>query len=220
VRTRVVAMGVVLCGIGVIFLTGSRSAMLGTFVAIVVALYLLRKSFGKKEIVVSCIVVLIAVVICFLYWSVVWGYISSFLALDSKYRGLTSGATGREIAWAAAWEIFKENPWLGVGYRAHRDVLKIASSAHNGYLATLVEVGILGFSSAMVIIFSGLIGLRRRAAAGERSSALLLALIFGYLVIAMFERFLFNQGNPTSLIFMLGVFWGAQRSVTASGSGN
>jgi len=209
VRTRVVAVCIFLCGVGVIFLTGSRSALLGTLVALFIALLLLRRNFTKKELILACSV---TVGICAVYWSSIWSHLSSFLALDSNYRGLESGITGRKIAWSAAWDLFREHPWFGVGYRAHGDVLKIASSAHNGYLATLVEIGILGFLSAMVIVFSGLVGLWRRTAAGERSSAILLALFFGYLVIAMFERYLFNQGNPTSLIFMLGVFFGTQRN--------
>ncbi|PJB95722.1 MAG: hypothetical protein CO080_06260 [Nitrospirae bacterium CG_4_9_14_0_8_um_filter_70_14] len=216
VRTRVVAICTFCCGMGVIFLTGSRSAFLGALIALFIATFFLRKNLGKKSLIGTLIGVFIMAALCAIYWSEIWPHITSFLALDSSYRGIGSGATGRVIAWAATWDLFKAHPWFGVGYRAHGELLKMASSGHNGYLATLAEVGILGFLSAMVIVFSGLAGLWRRAAAGERSSAVLLALCCGYLIIAMFERFLFNQGNPSSLLFMLGVFWGARRSGAAS----
>ena len=42
-------------------------------------------------------------------------------------------------------ELFVRNPVFGVGFRAHEFLLKADSSSHNGYLATLAEVGILGF---------------------------------------------------------------------------
>ena len=103
------------------------------------------------------------------------------------------------------WEMFLHNPVLGVGFRAHDQILKVDSSAHNGYLATLAEVGIVGFLAVVYLVLRGLRQLWVSTKDPERmfGSSVLLGVAVAYLLLAVFERFLINVGDPTSLLFLL-----------------
>jgi O-antigen ligase len=103
------------------------------------------------------------------------------------------------------WELFLRNPVLGVGFRAHEQVLNVGSSAHNGYLATLAEVGIVGFLAVAFLVVRGfrLLWVRSEDPEWMFGSSVLLGVAVAYLLLAVFERYLMNVGNPTSLLFLL-----------------
>jgi O-antigen ligase len=94
-----------------------------------------------------------------------------------------------------------------VGFRAHEHLLKADTSAHNGYLATLAEVGMVGFLAVLLLVVRGL----QLLWAGSRepepgfSQSILFGLCVGYLLLAVFERYLINVGNPTSLLFLVAI---------------
>ena len=92
-------------------------------------------------------------------------------------------------------------------FRAHEYLLKADSSAHNGYLATLAEVGLLGFLAIAFLITRGLYLLwaGSREPGSGFSQSILFGLCVGYLLLAVFERYLINVGNPTSLLFLVSV---------------
>lgn len=63
--------------------------------------------------------------------------------------------------WTAAWQIWREHPWTGVGpdhfdfrYRQHREALNTAQGrpgrAHNDYLNTLADYGLAGLALALL----------------------------------------------------------------------
>lgn len=68
--------------------------------------------------------------------------------------------TGRTVIWTAAWDIFREHPYFGIGANAFRvvvsrvlgDPIRLddpdspAPPAHNTFLSVLVEEGIVGFA--------------------------------------------------------------------------
>jgi O-antigen ligase len=99
------------------------------------------------------------------------------------------------------------NPLTGVGFRAHEKYFSgmEGASSHNGYLATLAEIGLIGFIGNILLIFTGFLKLWRRVRDPllAYSYSILLGLGCGYLFLAMFERYLINIGNPTSLLFLL-----------------
>ena len=83
-------------------------------------------------------------------------------------RGQTAdqflGFSGRAELWAGAIQTFYQQPIIGYGYQASRALLVNevwwgAGHAHNAYLQTLLDVGILGgvflFSSLILVLFSG-----------------------------------------------------------------
>jgi len=65
--------------------------------------------------------------------------------------------TGRETIWLTGFDVFSENSLIGVGSggfnRSVELLLGSAVSAHNTYLAVIVDTGIIGFLLFMAIIF-------------------------------------------------------------------
>ena len=129
------------------------------------------------------------------------------LMLADPARGLSSGMTGRAQAWSDTWDLFVQNPWVGVGYRQHEKYLRFAS-AHNAYLATLAETGIIGFVAYVVFLW----GATWRAilqALEYPSSARLAAAGFlaSYVVCGLYERAALNTGNPYSMLMIVLAAW-------------
>jgi O-antigen ligase len=94
-------------------------------------------------------------------------------------RGQTAdqflGLSGRTELWADMIEPFYQQPLIGYGYQASRSVLINAvfwaGHAHNAYLQTLLDVGVLGavflFSSLMLVLVSAFPGRRRHVVRWE-----------------------------------------------------
>jgi O-antigen ligase len=185
----------------VLYLTNSRSAIVGLVIGL--GVYYLPRIKMINYIVALILLLIIFLTVSYEQIGDVFSYnINKILALDDPYRGIGSGATNRAFAWAETWDLFVQHPFTGVGFRAHEDLLTTESSSHNGYLSILAEVGIIGsFATAYLIIHS----IYRYCKSYRRDilSRFWLALIMSYLFVAVFERFLFNTGNPTSLLFQL-----------------
>ena len=98
-----------------------------------------------------------AVGVTLAYGDVVYRALDRLEWAETADRGISSGASGRVAAWKWTWELFLRNPVIGVGFRAHEYRLKADSSSHNGYLATLAEVGILGFLGVLFLVMRGCI---------------------------------------------------------------
>lgn len=190
---------------GIMVLTSSRAAAVAAVGGITMIVWLRLRANGKPVLRLAGIGLLLAGVLALAYGDVLYRALDQFYALSTADRGLGSGATGRTTAWKATWEMFLRNPLLGVGFRAHEQFLKVDSSAHNGYLATLAEVGIIGFLGVLYLVVRGIRLLWKRSEESSRmvSASLLFGLCVGYLILAVFERFLINVGNPTSLLFLL-----------------
>lgn len=192
----------------VIYATGSRAAAVATILATAIVLWFdfMRASLTKKMLL---IVPLLAALTWYIgtHWDTVYLALDGFFQWDDRQRGLASGGSGRTQIWAAMWEIIQDNLLIGVGYRAHSEFLTIASSAHNGYLALFAEVGIFGFLAIMFLVLRRLATLLRRYFVTKDT---LLSIYCGFfsafLLLAMFERYLLNIGNPASLLFLFILF--------------
>jgi O-antigen ligase len=192
---------------GIIVLTSSRAAAVAAVVGLGMVVWLRLRARGRPVLLLAGIGLLLAVGVTMAYGDVMYKTLDRFYALSTADRGLGSGATGRVTAWKWTWELFVHNPVLGVGFRAHEFLLRADSSSHNGYLATLAEVGLLGFLSVLYLVARGL----HLLWAGSRepepgfSQSILFGLCVGYLLLAVFERYLINVGNPTSLLFLVSI---------------
>lgn len=189
----------------ILYLTGSRASLLSTlFGLFIIGMQRTSSSrIGTKVLVLLTII--ISMVLFLVFWNQVWPIIEDFLDLNSQYRGIGSGASGRFDIWANVWSLFLKNPVLGIGFRAHEHIL--GGSSHNGYLAVLVEIGGFGFISLLYFIVLSLLLLWRRVKDPiyTYSYSVFLGLCCCYLFLAMFERYLINVGNPTSLLFIVGL---------------
>jgi O-antigen ligase len=201
---RLVVMGPIA---GIIVMTGSRTAAVAAVVGLAMTVWLRQRARKRSVLLIGGIGLILAVGVTLAYGDVVYRALDRFYGLSTADRGISSGASGRVAAWKWTWDLFVHNPVIGVGFRAHEFLLKADSSSHNGYLATLAEVGILGFLGVLFLIARGL----RLLWAGSRepgpgfSQSILFGLCVGYLLLAVFERYLINVGNPTSLLFLVSI---------------
>ncbi len=206
-RNRFLAAALILLNLTVIVATQARGALLAA--TITITLYLVLVSLNRKN--RRGFLALALSVPCFLafalaYQSQIAEAVAALLFLHDSARGVGTGFTGRVVGWHEAYQLFVENPILGVGFRAHDQYMTYLTSAHNGYLSLLAETGILGAAAVGGLIVVCAFRLFKRALCGENSAMLGLSLLAGYLFIAIFERFLINVGNPTSLLVWMFLF--------------
>ena len=205
----------------IVYRTGSRTGMLAYVVGIGSLLYWLAidKRGGKlvkREHERWGIALFILCVLGVLYfkWERVSEIFWDFVQFDSKYRGVSTGATGRTIAWRDAIELWQCRPWLGIGMRLHEGYFNglyrirgfegsLASSSHSGYFMALAEFGIFGFLSLISIIGLRLWNLGKQALAGNFHARVAFSFLLAYLTEALLERYFINVGNTTSTIFIL-----------------
>jgi O-antigen ligase len=192
---------------GIIVLTSSRAAAVAAVVGLAMTVWLRLRARKRSIWLIAGIGLIAAVGVTLAYGDAVYRVLDRFYGLSTADRGISSGASGRVAAWKWTWELFVRNPVFGVGFRAHEFLLKADSSSHNGYLATLAEVGILGFLGVLFLVMRGM----RLLWTGSRepepgfSQSILFGLCVGYLLLAVFERYLINVGNPTSLLFLVSI---------------
>lgn len=201
---RLVVMGPIA---GIIVLTSSRAATVAAVVGLGMIVWLRLRARRRPVLLIAGIGLILVVGVTMAYGDVMYRTLDRSFGLSTADRGISSGATGRVAAWKWTWELFLRNPVLGVGFRAHESLLKVDSSSHNGYLATLAEVGILGFLGVLFLVMRGmrLLWTGSREPGPGFSQSILFGLCAGYLLLAVFERYLINVGNPTSLLFLVSI---------------
>jgi O-antigen ligase len=207
IRTIIIRLLVMVPGIAVLYLTGSRTSAVFMLIALFIIFWKQTKvlSLWNKLVVIGIVSLLLGCGVIYSEFIVHHG--EKFFAIHDKFRGIGTGATGRSYAWRETWGLFRSSPIIGVGFRAHEKLIKIASSSHNGYLALLAEIGMFGFAGAVYMITRGIVILWNNSK--EHNYVYMYSIMFGlcvgYLFLGIFERYLFNIGNPTSLMFVLGI---------------
>lgn len=205
IRTLVLRVAVMAPIAGIIVLTSSRAAAIAVLSGLAVVAYLRLQARGRSLLLPAAVLLLAAVGATVTYGDRIYQSVDQVYALSTADRGLGSGASGRLTAWKGTWDLFVRNPAIGIGFRAHEHLLKADTSAHNGYLATLAEIGLLGFLSVAYLIWRALKLWWSAAHEPNQTvhASILFGLCVGYLLLALFERYLINVGNPTSLLFLL-----------------
>jgi len=132
--------------------------------------------------------------------------LSKILMVDDPRRGLESGGTGRAAAWRQAIDVFERHPLLGVGYRHHEDYITAASSAHQAYLATAADMGILGLLLYLSFLTVGIgAGLYKALVYRSMPHAALTAMMVGYAFQGLLEQRAINFANSISLMIIMAV---------------
>jgi putative inorganic carbon (hco3(-)) transporter len=121
---------------------------------------------------------------------------------DQADPGASSGS-GRTYLWLAAWTSIEERPWLGLGYGGFRpasnelllatpgvdlDVYPLkprGQPAHNAYIGSLAELGILGLILYLGLLVSTAETLRRAARRGREVGAFFASSMAGALLLAL-----------------------------------
>jgi O-antigen ligase len=126
--------------------------------------------------------------------------VNDIARLNDKYRGLTSGASGRTENYAKAWHAFQESPVLGNGFGEFESV-------HNGFLLVLAESGLFALMGILFLLVKGIQGYR---GVGNWAGA---GYILSYSVALMTFPRSFNI-NMTSLLCIMILMKGLASRVT------
>jgi exopolysaccharide production protein ExoQ len=188
--------------IAMIVAAQSRSALVSSLVMITAFLVLELKN---RKAVLTAIIAGCAVCIVVLFsFEQIIGAASSVLNLEDQYRGIDSGLSGRVDLWRAGIDIFRDQPFLGVGFRLQDEALparfQAAGAVHNGFLGTLVEVGLVGAIPLFWFMCIGVRNLWRDSNGNHPGSQLGLSYVLAYFASALVEPRLLNLANPASVI--------------------
>lgn len=200
----------------VMYATSSRASMLAASMALVwlIYCYLIRAlKAGRVPRIIAVGFLIAAVVVTGLVvvsdGKIIDALVSSVekaLKLNSSYRGLNSGLSGRTERWSVTVRAIASGfTWIfGAGYRSSGD--ELGFSIDNGYLTVWYECGLLG----LMAVVGQLIWLMKRyrvaferkinEVQGQLNALLIPVLIVALLVNNFFDRYLFGLGNPFSLL--------------------
>jgi hypothetical protein len=208
-------LGLVLAVLGVLFLAGSRGSLvaaLGSLFILLARYTVITPLLSKLRVNAASVgLTLIGGVAAVGYLSKgtrIKGLVKFFntaLALDSKYRGIHSGFSGRTAIWLSFLHRITGLQWLfGFGFRQ-------AYIVDNGYITLLFDNGLLGlvvFTAAIVRVGFWLWMSTNRPDSWDwwRYRLVLLALLMGYLINCISARYLLSYGNQYSLLVLFMVF--------------
>jgi O-antigen ligase len=144
---RVINIIIVPFAIMAILLTGSRGGFVTLFAALAVLVITINRRNYKWA------TLLVVVTIMASIYSIQFIPQASIDRLSQTQSEITSGSlTERRMIWAAGYLVFYKHMLLGVGAGTFIEEAGVGQVAHNTYLETLVEVGMIGFA-LLVIIF-------------------------------------------------------------------
>lgn len=147
-------------------LTGSRGAMVGLVAAMLVIFYYNR---SRQRVLLRLVAgfTLLAVAST----AMVWLLVPDPLAFLNRFKfgtWIETGGSGRLHVWQVGWRAFLDRPLLGYGYEnfpyayeAYRGEFpqtiyyftRPLRAAHSVYIATIIELGPLGFLTLLIAIF-------------------------------------------------------------------
>lgn len=149
---RLINFAYIAAGLFAIGLTGTRFAMVMSVPTVCFAVVAISSRFrgvGRWTLASGVIASIVAVAFALPK--------SSFDRLASTDEAIASASlTGRLTFWTLGYDIWQEHPWVGVGsatfHTAITPFLGRPRSAHNSFIAILVELGIVGLALALAII--------------------------------------------------------------------
>jgi len=214
-RTRNFARAFAIVSGLLVILTISRGSVVAVFCGILPVLltrFVLRVisgrlQFSRRAVVSACFGAFVLISIVYTQKRVIsaaYTTVYSVFELDSKYRGLQTGFTGRKDIWLDTLDILSDGSWLtGNGYRTSEE--RVGTSLDNGYLTALFELGF--FAAAFVILrylyalyVCGQLVAKVREPEPASWSTLLSVFLIIFLVNNIVARYLFGFGNPASLL--------------------
>jgi O-antigen ligase len=182
--------------------TKSRTALLTLVAGVLTDIYLRAK--GSQRLKLGVLVASLAVLLVATttrLTSEMGASLTRVYMLDDKYRSIESGTFRYDAWWFVITELWPRNPLLGVGPGQHSRLVEAAVAnivtAHNGVLANLAEVGLMGTAPLVAILGIALVRSRRHPAA-----QMLMPIVVAGIVESGAETMFFSMGNTGSLLFM------------------
>ncbi|MDI6853485.1 MAG: O-antigen ligase family protein [Deltaproteobacteria bacterium] len=180
-----------------IYKGGSRTTIVTLSIVLTTALFF---KYGRYSLIVLAIPVLFLI-----YDQSLIDFVKEkVLFLDDYYRGIDS-LSGRQELWTASWKIFQKSPLIGHGFRMSEVMFfhEEMTSAHNAYLSSLMETGIIGTFFLLTAVFLTLYKLGKISWYFKSNTYIFyFSLLFGAVIYGLGERFIINIGNLTSILCM------------------
>ncbi len=181
--------------------TKSRTALLTLLAGVLTDVYLRAKTSRRIRIGIAVLGVAgLIVVATTSITSEMSARVTHVYMLDDKYRSIESGTFRYDAWWFVLSELWPQHPVLGVGPGQHSRLVEAAVAvvgAHNGILANLAEVGLLGAIPLVAILVIVFVRARRHPA-----TDLMMPLVVAGVVESGAETMFFSMGNTGSLLFM------------------
>ena len=127
----------------------------------------------------------------------------------------TSTLTGRIPLWTVLWQDIQRRPLLGYGFSAFWDPETLAylaeelewavPNAHNAYLESMLEVGLLGTLLLGATVVTAMIGLVRRREFDPCYALFFAIIVFG-LLNGVFESYMIDMFNFIPFVACAGIF--------------
>jgi O-antigen ligase len=130
---------------------------------------------------------------------------ANLFMINDKYRGISSGGSGRNDLWAAAINLWEAEPIFGVGFKGHTLLMPDQLPAHNAYIAMLADMGLVGLASYFLMM-SPAIYFVFKPILRFVEDPLPVTVIATYILYGAFEVRAFSFGNTYSVVFLLIVF--------------
>ena len=147
-------------------------------------------------------------------WALAAATLAFLITFLRHYR--TASGENRQFTrlflWDAAWRIFKDHPWLGVGPSNYATVFPdychrliegrvVWGSAHNIFLQHLAERGLVGFAALLGLFWAFLTQAWQKARRSQDALSLLaLAAVTAFLVMNMTESAFQNEQITTMFL--------------------
>ena len=126
------------------------------------------------------------------------------LLLNDANRGAGSKGSGRLLIWQEVLSVVGDHPLIGVGLHQVQQYLRAASVAHNAYLSTLGEQGLVGLTIYLVMMVGGLVRISIKALRDPTAPYLPLAGFIGFFLgLGLLEAYSLQTGNAYSVIVLI-----------------
>ena len=186
-----------------VFMGGSRTSLVSIFCACLAVLFVKSKK-------LSLILLLIIFAALIASPKLIKYMQEDVFLMHDDYRGFQN-LSGRIGIWQYSLKKIKEHPFMGSGFRMSDFELRKdigISSAHNAYLTSLLETGIVGTALMLLAVLTAYWRMLKGALRSQDKTCLFyFGVISASLLFAMGERFLINVGNPTSILLIFSLFY-------------
>lgn len=142
-----------------LLMTGKRSTFVFLLFSIVFLYIISAKKREKLKVYISIYFVSLTMVLLYIMLGGLFSMIPAVARITQTIDGILLGldvSSNRTIYYDYAWELFQNNPWLGIGWGNYRNstlghVTWVNTvEVHNIYLQMLTEMGIIGFLGMVI----------------------------------------------------------------------
>lgn len=212
-----------------ILMSWSRGALVAAFAALLVVIMLKGKRWALVILALAAVIgltgatQLLPAAITQRFADVV-PYFTPFDVRTVEVNDANWAVVERMAHWQAAWNMFSEHPWLGVGFGNYPAVYPAYAisiwtdplgHAHNYYLNVAAEAGIVGLAAYLLVLGAAFIQTWK---VFRRSSGLIRAVAAGtlgtlvYLCVHNLVDNLYVHGLNILLAMLLGIVWALRRT--------